>query len=72
MMKVYDMVTYGMHDPDEIAPPYGYEAPPAMHMTAIPALQLHTLQLTPTPRTETLPPSLRNMDIDQFLERISD
>ena len=72
MMKVYDMVTYGMHDPDEIAPSYGYETPQAMPMTAVPALQLHTLQLTPTPRTETLPPSLRNMDIDQFLERISD
>lgn len=70
MMKVYDMVTYGMHDPDEMTPPYGYETPPATQPTTVPALQL--MQNTPTPRTDTLPPSLRAADIDRFLESIDD
>ena len=72
MMKVYDMVTYGMNEPDEIAPPYGFETPRAARPIAAPSLQLQTLQLTPTPPTDTLPPSLRTADIDRFLEMFGD
>lgn len=72
MMKVYDMVAYGMYEPDEIAPPYGYETPQTLHSSAIPALQLQTLQLTLTPHIDTLPPTLRTADIDRFLESCGD
>lgn len=72
MVKVYDMVAYGLYESDEIAPPYGYETPQTQHSTATPALQLQTPQLTPTPRVDALPPTLRTADIDRFLETCDD
>ena len=72
MMKVFDMVAYGMHDPDEIAPPYSHETPHAIHANAVPSPQLQTLQYAPTSHTNTLPPSLRTVDIDHFLETCGD
>jgi hypothetical protein len=72
MMKVYDMVTGGMYDPDEIAPPSGYETPQALRPSEVPAPQLQMLQITPTPRADILPPSLRTADIDRFLETFGD
>ena len=67
MVQVYDMVTYGMYDPDEITRPCGRTQP-----TVMPALQLQTLQLTPSAQADTLPPSLRAVDIDRFLDACSD
>jgi hypothetical protein len=72
MMKVYDMVTYGMYDPDESATPYAYGSPQADHPTAVPALQLQTLQLNPTTDAGTFPPSLHDVDIGRFLDGICD
>ncbi|MBI5463106.1 MAG: hypothetical protein HY941_13050 [Gammaproteobacteria bacterium] len=72
MMKVYDMVACGMDEPDESTPPYGYAAPRAIHPSEIPAPHLQTLQLTPMPAVDTLPPSLRAADIERFLESCGD
>ena len=72
MMKVYDMVTYGMYDPDESATPHTCGNLQATHLTAVPTLQLQTLQLNPTTDAGTFPPSLRDVDIGRFLDDISD
>jgi len=72
MMKVYDMVTYGMYDPDESATSHTCGILRANHPTEVPALQLQTLQLKPTSDAVTFPPSLRDVDIGRFLDEISD
>lgn len=70
MIKVYEMDTYGMHDPDDNAPPYGYETAPAIH--AAPALQLQTVQHTPILRSQSMPASLLTLNIEHFLDGIGD
>lgn len=70
MMKIYDMVTDGMYDPDEGATPYACGSPQTDRPPAAPALQLQTLQLNPTTDAGTFPPSLHEIDIGRFLDEI--
>lgn len=68
MVKVYDMVTYGFYEPDEAATPNSMDITAVSHRNSTAALQLQLLQTPSTTRTETFPPSLRDIDIDCFLD----
>lgn len=72
MMKVYDMVTYGMYAPDENALSHAYEPCQDARPSAAPTPALQSLQLTHAPGTSTLPPSLRAVDIDRFIDACGD
>lgn len=71
MVRIYDMVTYGVCEPDQGAPTQGFTAPSAAAMAA-PALELQLLQVAPTAPRQEPHPSLRYTDVDDFLTSVSD
>jgi hypothetical protein len=66
MMKVYDMVTYGLCASEQDAPALNFGTPDAARAALTePTLQL--IEITPSPEQASLHPSLRHMDVDSFL-----
>lgn len=65
MVKVYDMVTYGICDRDREAPPA--QNPPARSTDLHPEIGLQPLEHAAPERKDLLPPSMRGVDIAAFL-----
>lgn len=72
MMKIYDMDTYEVREPDEDTSALDSARPFAFELAAMPAPQLQLIQASPTPTRQELHPSLRYTDVDSFLAGLSD
>lgn len=71
MVKVYDMVTYGLCDPEQDVPSLDFGSPSAERMADL-ALGLQQIESASTPRRETMHPALQCMDVDSFLAEFGD
>lgn len=71
MVKVYDMVTYGLCDPEQDATSLEFGTPCAERM-AVPALGLQQIEAAPAAHREAIHPALLHMDVDTFLSALDD
>lgn len=69
MVKVYDMVTFGVRESDGAIPTQGFGSP---QDAAVPTLELQLVEAIPTPRSHAMPASLRNIDVASFLAAFDD
>ena len=70
MVKVYDMVTYGMCEPGQDAVVPGFTAARTDSMAVISVPELQLIESTPsTAPSQELHPALRHTDVSSFLEK---
>lgn len=67
MMKIYDMDTYEIREPDENTSTLDSARPFAADMAVIPVPELQLIQASPTALRQELHPTLRYTDVDSFL-----
>jgi hypothetical protein len=72
MMKIYDMDTYEIREPDEDTSTLDSARPFAAELTATTVVQLQLIEASPIPLRQDLHPSLRYTDVDSFLAGLSD
>lgn len=71
MVKVYDMVTYGLCDPEQDARSLDAGTSCAERMAA-PALGLQQIEAAPRSHREAIHPTLLNTDVETFLAALDD
>ena len=67
MVKVYDMVTFGVSEPDVSATPMQDNTSALELARAVPELGLQLIEATPIAARPDLPPALRHTDAEHFL-----
>lgn len=67
MVKIYDMDTYGIREPDDEHSSLDFVAPSTARMAAIPTPELQLIQASPTSPQQALHPVLRYTDVASFL-----
>ncbi len=72
MMKIYDMDTYEIREPDEDTSTLDSVRPLTADLAAIPVPELQLIQASPTTTRQELHPALCFTDVDSFLSSLSD
>lgn len=72
MMKIYDMDTYEIREPDEDTSTLDSARPLTADLAAIPVPELQLIQASPTTLRHELHPALRYTDVGSFLSSLSD
>lgn len=72
MMKIYDMDTYEIREPDENTSTLDSARPFTSNMDALPVPELQLIQASPTALRQELHPALRYSDVDSFLAALHD
>lgn len=71
MVKVYDMVTYGLCASEQGAHELNFGTPCAARLE-VPALGLQQIEAAPAPHRDAIHPALKHMDVDSFLAALDD